>query len=193
MMSKPFGALTRPKAIGSGRQAWTQLWAIQAVRPLRAVRVYSPDPARREAFARRAAAELGLPAVGVEAPVAAVDGADVVVLATTSERPVIEAGWVAAGTHVTTLGSKAAATHECPPELADRADVILTDSAAQIDAFPEPLFLTGAARVRMSALGAAVAGAGPRRETNDQITLFLSVGLAGTEVAVADAVLRSAG
>jgi ornithine cyclodeaminase/alanine dehydrogenase-like protein (mu-crystallin family) len=188
--------LARPDAgtvglIGSGYQAWTQLWAIRAVRPLRAVRVHSRDQARREAFARRAAAELGVPAVGVEAPAAAVDGADIVVLATTSRQPVIEAGWVAAGAHVSTLGPKAARAHECPPELADRAEVILTDSPAQIDAFAEPFFLTAAARQRLGDLGAAAAGAGQRRQTSDQITLFCSVGLAGTEVAVAAGLLRA--
>jgi ornithine cyclodeaminase/alanine dehydrogenase-like protein (mu-crystallin family) len=35
------------------------------------------------------------------------------------------------------------------------------------------------------------AGAGQRRETSDQITLFCSVGLAGTEVAVAAGLLRA--
>lgn len=188
--------LARPDAgtvglIGSGRQAWTQLWAIQAVRPLRAARVYSRDPAGREAFARRAAAELGVPASAVEAPAAAVDGADIVVLATTSSQPVIEAEWVATGAHVSTLGPKTARAHECPPGLADRAGVILTDSPAQLDASAEPLFLAGAARQRVGDLGAAVAGAGPRRDTSDQITLFLSVGLAGTEVAVAAELLRA--
>jgi alanine dehydrogenase len=190
--------LARPEAgtiglIGSGYQAWAQLWAICAVRTVHAVRVYSRNPSGREAFARRAVAELGVSAVGVGSAAVAVDGADVVVLATTSDQPVIEAGWVAPGTHVTTIGHKAARSHECPADLADRAGVILTDSAAQLGAFPEPLFLTDAARQRVSDLGAAVAGTGQRRQTSDQITLFLSVGLAGTEVAVAAAVLRAAG
>jgi alanine dehydrogenase len=190
------GVLARPEAgtvglIGSGRQAWTQLWAIHAVRPLRAVRVYSPNPAGRDAFASRATAELGVPAAGAETAAAAVDGADIVVLATTSRQPVIEAGWIAPGTHVTTLGPKMASAHECPPDLADRADVILTDSPAQLEASYEPLFLSGAAKERIGDLGASVAGAGPRRQASDQITLFLSVGLAGTEVGVAAGLLRA--
>lgn len=187
--------LARPEAgtlglIGSGHQAWTQLWAIRAVRQLRAVRVYSRDPAGRDAFARRATAELGVHAASVETAGAAVEGADIVILATTSGQPVIEADWVAPGTHVTTLGPKTASAHECPAELADRAGVILTDSAAQLGASPEPPFLSGAAEQRVGELGAAVAG-GEHREDGDQITLFLSVGLAGTEVAVAAGLLRA--
>jgi alanine dehydrogenase len=177
--------------IGSGHQAWTQLWAIRAVRSLRAVRVYSRDQASREAFARRAAAELGGPAVAAASSAAAVDGADIVVLATPSSQPVIEAGWVAPGAHVSTLGRKTAGEHECPPELAERAAVIVTDSPAQLEAYAEPLFLSEAAKQRVGDLGSAVAGAGERRGSSDQITLFLSVGLAGTEVGVAAGLLRA--
>jgi alanine dehydrogenase len=188
--------LARPEAavlglIGSGHQAWTQLWAISAVRSLREVRVYGRDPGRREAFARRASDELGLPAAGAPRPRDAVAEADIVVLATSSRLPVIEAGWVSAGAHVTTLGPKLASAHECPVELAARAEVIVTDSLPQLDAYPEPFFLD-AAKARIGALGAAVAGAGPARTNGDQITLFCSVGLAGTEVAVAAALLRAA-
>ena len=187
--------LARPDAgtlglIGSGRQAWTQVWAIRAVRSLREVRVYGRDPARREAFARRVRAELSLPAVSVADPETAVAGADIVLLATSSRSPVIEANWVAAGTHVTTLGPKQAGAHECPAGLAERAGLILTDSLAQLDAYPGPFFLVGPARDRMGALGAAAAGAGPARQSADDITLFCSVGLAGTEIAVAAALLR---
>ncbi len=178
--------------IGTGRQAWTQLWAIRAARSLREVRVYGRDPARREAFARRARSELGLPAATVPDPRAAVAGADIVLLATSSTTPVIEAGWVAAGAHVTTLGPKQTGAHECPADLAERAGLILTDSPAQIDAYPRPFFLSGPARDRMGALGAAAAGATPARQNVDEITLFCSVGLAGTEIAVAVALLRSA-
>lgn len=191
--------LARPDAgilalIGSGSQAWTQAWAIRAVRPLREVRVYSRDALHRQGFAQRAADELGLPAVAVADRSAALAGADIVVLATNSKRPVIEAGWVAeAGVHVTTLGPKLASGHECPLELAERADVILTDSPAQLGAYRQPFFLDAAIQQRIGALGAATAGQGHGRTSPDQLTLFCSVGLAGTDVAVAAALLRAAG
>jgi ornithine cyclodeaminase len=190
--------LARPDAgtlalIGSGSQAWTQLWAIRAVRALREVRVYSRDVAHRETFAQRARTELGLPAVAVGDPATALAGADVVVLATSSATPVIESGWIAeAGVHVTTLGPKLTNGHECPPDLAERADVILTDSLAQLGAYRAPFFLSAVTQQRIGALSAAVAAAGPRRASPDQTTLFCSVGLAGTDVAVAAAVLCAA-
>lgn len=177
--------------IGTGRQAWAQLWAIRVVRSLREVRVYSRDTEHRSAFARRAHTELGVPAVSAGDPREAVSGADIVVLATTSPQPVIDPGWVSAGAHVSTLGPKQEGAHECPAELGERAGVIVTDSLSQVDAYPEPFFLSGAALARMGYLGAVVAGAGQRRQNRDEITLFCSVGLAGTEVSVAAALLRA--
>jgi ornithine cyclodeaminase len=184
--------------IGTGRQAFSQLWAIRAVRELRDVRVFGRDAARRDAFAGRARAELGLGVTGVADPRDAVADADIVVLATSSRTPVIESGWVRPGAHVTTLGPKDASAHECPADLAERAGIILTDSLAQVDGYPRPFFLQGALRQRMGSLGEWVAGAGKaastgrERERTDQVTLFCSVGLAGTEVAVAAALLRGA-
>ena len=57
--------LARPDAaqlalVGTGNQAWAQLWAVSSVRALAGVRVWSRDAGRRESFARRAEAELGV-------------------------------------------------------------------------------------------------------------------------------------
>ena len=119
----------------------------------------------------------------------AVRGRNVVVVATYSAVPVLDAGWIDAGTHVTTLGPKTVSRHEVPAGLADRAAVVLTDSVAQAAGYPEPhLFPVE----RMVGLGAVLAGAATGRTAPDQITVFCSVGLAGTEVAVAAALWEAA-
>ena len=112
--------------VGSGVQAWTQLWAIAAVRKPARVRVYSPTPEHRAAFARRAEAELGLIATACDTAEEAVTDADLVVLATRSELPVVEAAWIRRGTHVNTVGPKLASAHETPAELAEGAAVVVT-------------------------------------------------------------------
>ena len=55
-------AATSVGVIGAGTQAWTQLWALCAVRPIETVTVYSRRPENREAFAGRVRAELDLDA-----------------------------------------------------------------------------------------------------------------------------------
>jgi alanine dehydrogenase len=170
--------------VGAGTQAWAQLWAVRAVRQVTSATVAARRPERAAAFAERAAAELGLEVRPVADVQDAVRGQDVVIVATNSATPVIDADWIGAGTHVTTLGPKAVSRHEVPAALAERADVILTDSPAQLAAYPEPHLFAGEPVV---GLGAVLAGAVAGRTSPEQITVFCSVGLAGTEVAVAAA------
>lgn len=173
--------------VGSGVQAWTQLWAIQAVRQLRAVRVFSLHRDRREAVAARAREELELPATAVATAQDAVTAADIVVLATRSATPVIDAGWLQSGTHVSTVGPKFRSSHECPVEIADRAVVAASDSPEQVDAHAEPCFTDRP----LTHLGAIAAGEATGRVNGDDPTFFLSSGLAGSEVAIAARLLQA--
>ncbi|MGN9776731.1 ornithine cyclodeaminase family protein [Micromonospora sp. H33] len=191
-------ALARPDAatlgvIGSGRQAWTQVWAAAAVRPLREVTVHSRSAARREAFAARVRAELGVPARAAGSAEAAVAGRDVVVLATTSTAPVLDAADLAPGTHVNAVGFKQADRHEFGVDLLDRADLLVTDSPAQAAAYAPPMLAALPPYAgRLRDLGAVLAGAVPGRTGADQISLFCSTGLAGTEVFLLDRLVRVA-
>jgi len=180
-------ALARPDAntlgiVGTGDQAWSQVWAATAVRHWRRVAVYGRRFSAREAFAARCRDELLVDAVAVESAERAVRGRDVVIIATNSSTPVIDMSWITPGTHVTTLGPKTVTAHEMPLDLADQADVLVTDSLTQVRAYPEPYALP---TDRMVELSAILAGTAPGRRTRDQITVFCSVGLAGTEVVLA--------
>lgn len=174
--------------VGTGRQAETQLMAAAAVRPLEEIRVFGRDGPRRIRFAEDAATRVGLPVRPVDEPAQAVVGADIVICATNSATPVLDSDWVSPGTHVTTVGPKQKGRHELPAELADRAAVIATDSPAQIAAQGDDHFLTdGGALGRVRDL-ADLAATGEQRPSNG-ITLYLSAGLAGTEVIIADLLL----
>lgn len=169
--------------VGTGTQAWAQLCAIAAVRDLSEVRVYSRGADRRQGFVRRARAELGLPAQAAPNAQQAVGGADVVVLATNSPTPVVDPGWLAPGSYVTTLGPKQVGRSEFGPELVAACDLAFTDSVAQISAYDPPNILVGTPQEhRLTSLGAVLAGDAPGRTSDDQRVLFCSVGLAGTEV-----------
>ncbi|GAA4562225.1 ornithine cyclodeaminase [Micromonospora coerulea] len=189
-------ALARPDAatvgvVGSGRQAWTQVWAAAAVRPLREVTVHSRAAARREAFAARVRAELGVPARAVRSAREAVADRDVVVLATTATTPVLDAVDLAPGTHVNTVGFKQADRHEFGTDLLDVADLLVTDSPAQAAAYAPPMLAALPPYAdRLRDLGAVLAGAVPGRTGADQISVFCSTGLAGTEVFLLDRLAR---
>ncbi|MEH0840793.1 ornithine cyclodeaminase family protein [Micromonospora sp. CPCC 205711] len=188
--------LARPEAatlgvIGSGGQAWTQVWAAAAVRPLREVTVHSRSAARREAFAARVRAELGVPARAVGSAREAVRDRDVVVVATTATSPVLDAADLAPGTHVNTVGFKQVDRHEFGTDLLDAAELLVTDSPAQAAGYVPPMLAALPPYAeRLRDLGAVLAGAVPGRTGAGQISVFCSTGLAGTEVALLDRLVR---
>ena len=171
--------------IGSGVQARAHALALASVRPLSRVLIYSRDQQHRE----RLAAELrerGLPAQAAENAEQVCAESELLTLATSSAAPVIQADWVRPGTHVCTLGPKERERHEFAPELAARAARIVTDSPAQLGAYPGGHLLAGA---KVLPLGECLREPPPRRPQD--ITLFLSVGLSGTEVLLAWELLQS--
>jgi alanine dehydrogenase len=149
--------------------------------------VFSPTRENRDAFARRAEAELGLSTTVCDSAEEAVADTDLVVLATRSARPVIEADWIRPGTHVNTVGPKLASAHETPPELAESASAVVTDSPKQAAGYGEPFFTPRA----LTHLGGVIAGELPGRLSDEDVTLYCSTGLAGSEVVLAETLLAS--
>lgn len=189
-------ALASPTAtvaaiIGTGTQAATQLWALSVVRNLNEVRIFSRNDARRDAFVKRAKVLTGAECHCASSARTAVTGAEIVILATSSPTPVIEADWLESGAYVTTLGPKQQGRAEFGLDLPATAALIVTDSLAQIDAYDPPNVLVGTPqRDRLVSLGAVRAGEVARPES-DQISLFFSVGLAGTEVYLLNRLMAS--
>lgn len=180
--------------LARARQARTQLLATAAVRDLATVRVHARTPDRRDAFAAEMGDRLGMDVQAVGTVNDAVDGADVVLLATTSPEPVVASSVLTAGVHVSTVGPKTRTAHEWPVELATAADVVATDSPQQVAAWGDEHLLAGRpVGDRVVHLGRLAADGVGRRDDDDQRTLFLSVGLAGTEVAVARHLLARQG
>lgn len=173
--------------IGSGVQARAHALAVAQVRSLTRVQVYSREPARREALAQDLRGQ-GLPARAVDNAEEVARTSDLLTLATNSSTPVIESDWIQPGTHVTTLGPKERERHEFPADLAQRAALIVTDSPAQLSAYPGGHLLAGAS---VTALSTLLQTREVLRDPDD-VTLFLSVGLAGTEVVLARALLNPA-
>ena len=183
-------AARRLAVLGTGTQARTQLEAAACVRRFETVRAFSPSRVHREAFAREMSAVTGLAVEAASGAREAVEEADVVVCATTSATPAFRADWLKPGAHVTTLGGAFRGAADIEPEVVERSAVIATDSRAQLEAYAEPSLVIGTPHAaRLVELGDLVAGRARGRTRDADGTLFVSVGLAGTEVVVADAAL----
>lgn len=175
--------------IGSGAQARTQLIAAAAVRDISSARVFSRNPRNCATFAEEMQLQLGIAVEPVTSAARAVAGADIVLCATSSDMPVIDASELKAGVHINTIGPKTLKGHELGLDVADMAGIIATDSPEQTRAYASPFFLSGTIHEkRMIDLAAIVAGHAAGRTSPLDTTLFCSVGLAGTEVIVASAI-----
>lgn len=86
--------------MGSGWQASGQALAMAAVRPLREIRVYSPTIENRERLAAELRETLKIKVVAADTAQAAVQGADIVGMATNSVTPVVQQKWLAKHAHV---------------------------------------------------------------------------------------------
>jgi ornithine cyclodeaminase/alanine dehydrogenase-like protein (mu-crystallin family) len=177
--------------IGSGKQARTQLEAAAVVRNLSDVRVYSRSPENRETFASEMSGQLELPIIPVASPEEAISGADIVITATGSRTPVFPADLIEHGQHVTSI-RLGATNSELDAKVADCATAIFTDSPEQLRDYPGGSFVADRLD-SVTDLADHIASGKPIRNSSDDITLYLSTGLSGTEVVVADLVLQRAG
>jgi len=175
--------------IGTGWQAQSQVAAIAAVRPLREIRVFSRDAAKRDAFARAMQAQTGVTATASASAEMAVRGAAIVATITSARTPVLRGEWLAEGAHVNAAGSNALSRAEIDDETVRRAGFVATDSNEQARMEGGDLIaaiernLIGWEQVHE--LGAVVCGMlKPRRAPSD-ITLFKSHGIALEDVAAA--------
>lgn len=181
---------------GAGWQARSQLMAVCAVRPIRQVNLLSRDPARREAFCQDMAQQLRMDIRPVTRPEEALQGADVIITATTSAEPLFDGAGLPAGVHINAVGSNWLIRREIDAETIRRSDLIVVDSKeqARIEAGDLlPLIERGRLHwEQVYELGEVVAGRIKGRQSREQITLFKSLGLAIEDVAVAKRVYETA-
>lgn len=85
--------------IGTGGQARAHARVLPLVRPIARVRVYSPNPEHRLAFADEMSAELGIEVRAAESAHEAIHGCDVVCTATNASLPLVTGDDLAPGVH----------------------------------------------------------------------------------------------
>jgi len=99
--------------LGSGGMAWTHALAFAEVRRLKRIKVYSPTPANREAFAGKLAARLGIEVIPMASAEEAVKGAQIVAACTDATVPVIPGRSVDAGGFISTVKGSVELDRSC--------------------------------------------------------------------------------
>jgi ornithine cyclodeaminase len=152
--------------------------------------------ARSVESAERLAAEWPL-ARAVDTVEEAVRGADVICTVTQSKEPVLQADWVEPGAHINAVGACLPHTRELDSEtvarsafFTDRRESCVNEAGDYVLALKDGAIAEGHIRAE---LGEVLAGSAPGRESDDEITVFESLGLAVEDLAAAEYLVRRAG
>ena len=164
--------------LGSGVQAQSHLEALRVVRQFRQVRVWSPRHAVQ--FAQR------FNVTATDSAEAAVRGADVIVVATSATTPLLKGEWLSSGAHVNAVGATRPNWRELDDEVLRRARLYVESREA---ASKESGDVIAAGEI-FAEIGEIVAGKKAGRQTEDEITLYKSVGVAVEDIAAASLVYR---
>lgn len=192
--------LARPEAdefaiVGTGKQAMTQVRAILAVRPIRRVHVFGRNEEKRAQFAAQVQKEFGVEAVSETTIETAVRDAAVITVVTRATQPILDASTIAPGTHINAVGAIVPGRFELAKSVLERADLVVADSVFQARKLASELiefYGEDAARWAGVRSLADIIASGTLRPPNSDITIFKSLGMGISDLALAIEIYREA-
>ncbi len=180
--------------IGAGKQACTQLMALNEVMDIKKAKVFCRTCSTRTNFAKRATETYGFEVEAVDSAEKAVKNTDVIVTTTPATKPLIKAEWISPGTHINAMGADAPSKQELETRLLLKSKIIIDswDQASHSGEINVPVSQRVLKQKDIHAkLGDIIIGNATGRE-GDEITIFDSTGLAVQDVVTAGLIYRRA-
>ena len=176
--------------IGAGVQARSHLTALAGVRSIRRARVSARNFDHAQQLADEVQSNFAFPIEPVRSNEEAVRGADIIVTATSSLKPVINKEWISGGAHINAIGTHSpnsreidSATMAATRIFVDRRESALNESGDYLLAAKEGVVTPESI---VGEIGELLLGKISGRTSESEITLFKSLGLAVEDVACAD-------
>lgn len=182
--------------IGAGLQARLQLRAARLVRPFSRALIWGRDPAKARACAAELSDMLQIDVQAESDPARLVAESQLVVTTTPAREPVLKAGWLHPGLHITAMGSDAPEKNEIEAAALAQAAVFIADRISQCQELGE--LRSAIAAGLMSAdhaveLSEVVTGGSPGRRSPDDITICDLTGTGVQDTAIATHALAVCG
>lgn len=181
--------------IGTGNQARMQVRAIREVMKIAAVHAWSNHAESMARFQADIQSELDIPVVLADSKRQAVEQADILVTTTRGKGSLVEAAWVQPGTHIVAIGSDAPGKQEFEPEVFRGAKLVVDSIAQCIEKgetqHPIARNIITPAGIHAE-IGEILLGQKPGRESDEEITLFDSTGMAIQDNTTAAKIYRNA-
>lgn len=182
--------------IGSGVQAHTHLTALSHVRSITRCRIASRRFEHAQKFVEEMRPDFSFALEPVQTVEQALEGADLIVTATTAAEPVLRREWISAGAHLNLVGSSTPGAREVDSEtmaaaslFVDRRESTMNEAGDYLLAVRDGVI--GPDHIRAE-IGEVLKGDQPGRTSPEEITLFKSLGLGIEDLFATEYLYRSA-
>lgn len=182
-------------SVGTGNQARMQIRAIHEVMKIGEIHAWDHHPENLARYKADIEREFGIPVVMARSMQAAVEQADILITTTRGKGALVEAAWIQPGTHIVAMGTDTYGKQELEPAIFRNAKIV-NDSIAQCIEKGEtwhPLNQNIITQANIHAeIGEILLGQKPGRETDHEITIFDSTGMAIQDNTTAAKIYRNA-
>ncbi len=175
--------------VGAGSQAKLQLQALTLVRPIKKAIIWARDSEKAQSTAKEMTATLAIDVRAGSDLAGAIRAGDIVVTTTPAETPLVLAGWLQPGQHITAMGSDQHSKNELEAACLTRADLYVPDRRSQTETLGELHHALAAAAIAPETtfpeLGEIVTGAARGRRSSEAITICDLTGTGVQDTAIA--------
>ena len=177
--------------VGAGLQARLQLEYLSNVTACRDVLIWARRDEQSQEFRKT------MQAKGFDVRVATTAeelcrNSNLIVTNTPSTKPLLRAGWILPGTHITAVGSDGAGKQELDPAILAKANLCVVDSRKQCVELGESGYAINAGMIQetdLIELGDIIAGNHDGRQSDEDITVADLTGVAVQDIQIAKSVL----
>ena len=182
--------------IGSGVQARSHLAAMSEVRSLKRCRIASRDLEHAQKFCEEMRQNFSFTLEPVATVAEALEGADLIVTATTAVEPIVRSEWISAGAHLNVVGASTPNAREVDSATMAAASLFVDRRESTLNEAGDYLFaardgVIGPNHIRAE-IGEVLIGEKPGRTSPGEITLFKSLGIAIEDLFAAEHLYRKA-
>jgi ornithine cyclodeaminase len=181
--------------LGTGAQSITQVAAINAVRPLDRVRVWSPTVDKRRAFVEKLRQSFDFELIDSPSAESAVEGAPLVTLVTRAKEPFVTAKMLARGAHLNAVGAILPQNAEFAQDVFGRAGIVAVDDLANVQKASREFieyYEKGGRGWKGVRLISDIIAKGEARPTGCDLSLFKAMGMGLSDLSVAVMALERA-
>ena len=178
--------------LGAGDTARAAVPVMAQVFALKEIRVTSRTPESRQSYAKEVGSAYGLDVRAVESTEEALQGADLVVSATTTSTPFVKDAWIGAGTTVYSIGKH----QEMESAVYKNADKFVVDSwvhcknKSDMQRIIKENYLSE--NDLYAELPELLSGKKPGRQSDKERIFIRAIGLVNQDIAMANAIYQSA-